>query len=81
MANKKVDVIVKKVNDSVIYVFCDDRARIAKELENISGISSIHIWSDRLDVWVSDPRYDTDEVAQEIQELLTAEVPDVFREP
>jgi hypothetical protein len=53
----------------------------AEELARIEGVEQVLPFASlsKKSVWV-DPRYDIEEVAQEIRELLAQEVPDVFRD-
>lgn len=80
MAKRKKAVHVEVTMHSVIVVTCDDMKMATKEIGLVEGVG----WVDFLDkinfihVHV-DPRYDAQEVAAEIELLLSAEVPDVFR--
>lgn len=82
MAKPKVKILVEcDDNSRHIKVYCDNPTEAVWELKNIEGIQQV-IYSlsfPCISVWC-DPRYDREEIAQEIRDLLTAEVPDAFRE-
>ena len=63
-----------------IHVWTDDPKRAAFEIENVEGVAQALARSIGLISVYLDPRYDTDEVAEEIRILLASEVPDIFRE-
>ena len=50
-----------------------------RDVSSVEGVLTVSLFSSRNSLMVTtDPRYDVSEIAQEIEELLTAEVPDVF---
>jgi len=81
MAKPKKDVIVEVLHNKSIRVWCNNPGQVVTELKTIEGITSILYLSTFGSIHLStDPRYDISEIAQEIEELLTAEVPDVFKD-
>lgn len=78
MAKPKIDVIVNIINLNLLQVFCSDRDNAVREIKSIEGVISAEHLPGCIHVYV-DPRYDTREVRDEIYQLLTASVPDVFK--
>lgn len=68
-----VEVMLKS---KVISIWCDKRHW--NDLTIIEGIEQAFSMNNRLDLYI-DPRYSIDEIANEIEELLSAQVPDVFK--
>ena len=52
----------------------------AKEVKDIEGITWADLLFNTAIMVHTDPRYDVNEIRDEIYELLTAKVPDVFKE-
>lgn len=78
MAKPKRAVVIRKLSVGVLWVYCEHHAEQAAEVGAIEGISAVTIWGDMLWVWV-DPRYDLDEVAAEVEVMLTpVEIPEAF---
>ena len=80
MANPKVahSVITHKRH---IEVYTDDLESSVIEIGGIGGVVVVLLLASISMISVSvDPRYDIEEIAQEIRDLLAAEVPDIFRE-
>jgi hypothetical protein len=79
MAKPKKSVLVQSFVDNSIEIWCDDHIRWTEELMSIEGVSMVTAFPDKLSL-MCDPRYDQGELMQEIEELLTSEIPDVFRD-
>ena len=80
MAKPKRELIVKEIPDNTIHIYCDNPEKVMAEIREIEGVNIVFLTS-TLPVNVKiDPRYDLGEIAEEIRELLSAEVPAVFRE-
>ena len=79
MAKPKVKIKVEIVNDTFITVWAKDAHRHIPDVESIEGVHFASS-SGRLMIIYTDPRYDVNEVAREIEQLLSAEMPEVFRE-
>lgn len=62
----------------MLLIYCDNHANQASEIQSIEGVSSVTIWPTSL--WAHiDPRYDLDEVASEVEEMLApVEIPRAF---
>lgn len=82
MATKKCDVLVKVVANPVqpINVWIDKPTEAATEIMSIEGVTACEVSVNGPLYIMVDPRYDAQEVAGEIRMLLTAEVPDIFKE-
>ncbi len=64
-----------------ILVWTTQPEKEVSEIGNIEGVSNAKMVTARNPIFVTvDPRYDIKEIAAEIERLLTAEVPDVFKE-
>jgi hypothetical protein len=71
-------VIVKALENHNVHIYIDNPEDAVRDIVGIKGV--IYALPGN-PVWVKvDPRYDVQEVADEIEALLTAEVPDVFDE-
>ncbi len=81
MAKAKQEVLVESMSGDGLNIFIDDPEIHLKDIQSIQGVSqvSLSVFS-KFICAVTDPRYNKSEVAQEIRKLLTAEVPQVFRE-
>ena len=77
MAKPKVDVLVKVFASHAIEVWASPKD--TDEIKLGGGITEI-FKSVNGTLIICDPRYDTEEIAQEIRDLLSAKVPDVFKE-
>lgn len=79
MAKPKYDVIiVKSPVTGVLRIYCSNHAQQASEIKSIEGVNLVSIYDDCLSTYV-DPRYDLDEVAAEIENMLTpVEIPEAF---
>lgn len=81
MAKPKVEVIVNIIRVDLIEVFCSDRDNVVVEIAGIEGIIHVsHLAGAGCIHILTDPRYDINELRDEIYQLLTASIPDVFRE-
>lgn len=81
MAKPKRAVVIEEIRAvGVLFIYCDHHVDQAAEVKSIEGISSVIIWEDKLWAYV-DPRYDLDEVAAEVEAMLTpVEIPEAFLE-
>lgn len=82
MAKPKVSVLVQEMPaPNCLSVYCDDLQGVVADINSIEGVASVtcFAFTKFLSV-VCDPRYDRAEIAQEIRDLLTSEVPEVFRD-
>lgn len=77
MAKPKQKVLVKIFAKSSLEVWASSVN--IDEISSIEGILEVHKRTNNAFV-VCDPRYDIKEIAQEVRDLLLAEVPDVFRD-
>lgn len=82
MAKQKRKVFIDVIFSSVgtLIVYCDRPREVISEVAGIEGVRDAFVGFDGRLLVLTDPRYDVQEVITEIEELLTAEVPDVFRE-
>lgn len=79
MAKPKVKVMVNVRSNIIADVYTDNIDEAISEILSIEGVSSASVIVGRISV-ITDPRYDINEIAEEIKELLLSEVPDVFKE-
>jgi hypothetical protein len=82
MAQKTQDVLVLVVGNHVepINIWLDNPTEVISDILSIEGVLTCStINAPPLRVMV-DPRYNTQEVAEEIETLLTADIPDVFKQ-
>lgn len=82
MAKPKIKVLVEVIKNPVepIRIWIDNAKAHLSDIASVEGVSNI--WHDKqnsIKIMI-DKRYDVDEIAQELRELLTAEVPDIFRD-
>ncbi len=63
-----------------IRVWIDNPGDALRDISTIEGIVRCRVCTDGPIRIMVDPRYDTQEIAQEIRDLLAAEVPEVFKE-
>lgn len=80
MAKPKVKVLVKESGSTFLEVYCDDPRQAIQDIMSIEGILDIYYSQLGCIAVGCDPRYDRAEIAQEIKDLLTAEVPAAFME-
>lgn len=82
MATKKmsVSVQVKEGQAFPIRIWVSDPEQHLADCESVEGVAMVNYLSGGPIFIIVDPHYDVQEVAAELEELLTAEVPDVFRE-
>ncbi len=80
MANRKQDFIVKVLSDVSIHVWVDKSASALDTIEGIEGIDAIESEAIGPVVVHVDPRYDSQEIGEEIETLLSVEAPLMFRE-
>lgn len=79
MAELKEKVKVE-VGELTLIVWATNVVQFMSEIETIKGIHSVICYSKNRLFAYPDPRYDIKEIAEEIEQLLLAEVPDIFRE-
>lgn len=81
MAKPKQRFLIKKL-DGHVHLYIDDAGGQVADILMIEGVTGAYIPSHNVNLMLIDidPRYDVSEVAAEIEGLVTAEVPDVFRE-
>ncbi len=82
MAKPKMEVLVAVIANPAeqISVWIDNAKAHLSDIASIEGVKSLRL-VDAAKVRITvDMRYDKSEVAQELRELLTAEVPSIFRE-
>ncbi len=77
MAKPKQEVLVEVFAKSSLEVWASSVN--VDEISSIEGILEVHKRTNNAFV-TCDPRYDIEEIAQEVRDLLLAEVPDVFKE-
>lgn len=79
MAKPRYAVVIKRCYAvRVLYIYCDHHEEQAAEVKSVEGVSGVTIWPEKLWAYV-DPRYDLDEVADEIEVMLTPiEIPEAF---
>jgi hypothetical protein len=81
MAKPKRKTLIKVLPPDNITVWTDEPAKELKLLASIEGVDHINLIGSGNPIYIKiDPRYDLKEVAAEITDLLTAEVPDIFKE-
>jgi hypothetical protein len=79
MAKPKQSVLVNVCSNHNIIVWTDHPERDIKDIAGIEGVTRATIYSGNPIFLSIDPRYSADEIAAEIENLLTAEIPDVFK--
>lgn len=81
MAKLKQKVLVRIRAEALLFVWCDNVANQIADMLSIEGVKSVFTSNSGgfLEVF-TDPRYDTNELAVEIEKLLLAEVPEEFGE-
>lgn len=87
MAKPKQRILIKKfefkgIVTKAVNLYIDDAAGQLADVLTIEGVTEAYVSSHNVNLMLIDvdPRYDLDEVGAEIESLVTAEVPDVFRE-
>jgi hypothetical protein len=82
VATKKQDILVKITANPIeqIKVWIDKPSESITDVLSIEGVSTCRASAGGPLYIMVDPRYDVREVAGEIEALLTAEVPDIFKE-
>lgn len=82
MAKPKTKVLVEIVLNQVepIRIWVSNAKAHLNDIASVEGVTHISLHgSSEVSVMI-DKRYDKNEIAQELRELLTAEVPSIFRE-
>ena len=80
MAKPKQANLVKVIPPHTVHVWTDDPRTRLFDIENIEGVNEVMLALHNPIYAFVDPRYDIDEVAEEIRTLLASEVPESFRE-
>lgn len=79
MAKPKQTFLVEEYSNTIA-IWANNPVIDFIEIKRIEGVSTILMLDGNPIRVCVDPRYDQKEVAEEIRELLAAEVPDVFKE-
>jgi hypothetical protein len=79
MAKPKRKLTIRKHSDTMFWVYYIDPAIAIQAISTIEGVRYTGMEDVAVDVWIN-PLYDIDEIIQEIEDLLLAEVPNVFKE-
>jgi hypothetical protein len=80
MAKPKQETLVEEYQDS-ISVWTNEPLKEVEAISNIEGVNAALVTSTGNPIYVYvDPRYSAAEIADEIRALLTADVPDIFKE-
>jgi hypothetical protein len=80
MAKLKQETLVEEYQDS-ISVWTNEPLKEVETISNIEGVDTALIAGGTNPIYVYvDPRYSVAEIADEIRVLLTADVPDIFKE-
>ena len=78
MANRKQDVVVKLLSDKGIQLWADTASDVFKDIKDIEGVEYVQVRS-IMPIFISiDPRYSAVDIAKEIKQLLSSEVPKAF---
>jgi len=87
MAKPKISNLVEVLNatatmgSSVLHIWCDNPGQVIAEIARLEGIDNTMLFSNGKMIRATiDPRYDAEEIAQEIRDLLAADVPEAFKE-
>lgn len=80
MAKPNQDILVKELVSGSIHVYVDNPEKEVEDIKAIEGVSNALIVSGPPIFVRIDPRYNQNQVAQEIREFLAGEIPDIFRE-
>ena len=81
MANRKQDVLVEVIDGGVgrtIHVWVDDLKRSVSEIESIEGVAHAAVRSIGFISVDVDPRYDVNEVAEEITKLFSPKATETY---
>lgn len=78
MAKPKRDVVIRIVA-GVPHVWCDKHQDYASRIQEIEGVEWVGQDPGHLLVFLS-PRYDSDDITNEIREIILGKVPDIFLE-
>ena len=82
MAKPKTNLIINPHhNVGLIDIWCDNPTEVLREISQIEGVVNVAYFKHggNISAYI-DPRYDIDEIAQEIKDLLSSEIPDVFKD-
>ncbi len=80
MAKPKVKFLVNVLPSKTIEIWVSEPEIAFLKIRVIEGVSQVNLYPDRAMHAFADPRYDIEEVAEEIRTLLSSEAPDIFRE-
>lgn len=78
MAKQKKEVVIKVIHGGSIQIWANNLS--VEDVMSIEGITNV--LSSKTLPWTAyaDARYDAQEIAKELEELLEASIPDIFRE-
>lgn len=82
MAKPKQKILIEVFHrGGEMHIWSSDKEQDATTIKDIEGVDAVFTRQtmNLISVYV-DPRYDINEIATEIEALLTAEVPPIFRE-
>ncbi len=79
MAKPKQNTLVKVNPPDSIHVYTSQPEKEIAGIRAIEGVNSIIFISNPIFVY-TDPHYNVNEIAEEIKDVLTVNIPDVFRE-
>lgn len=82
MAKPKKSVLVKVIGNPVepIEVWINNASLHLSDIASIEGVRNVYLDGETKVKVTIDARYNIDEIAQELRELLAAEVSDIFKE-
>ena len=80
MAKPKQATLIRAYTSNRITVWTNEVSRVIEEISEVEGINLVVSGNGSAIFLYTDPRYDVDEIADEIRLLLSSEVPSVFRE-
>lgn len=80
MATKKQETIIKTSTDGMC-IWTSFPEKVISEIREVEGVEQVFLINGVNPLFVyTDPRYDIQEISQEIEALLASEVPDVFKD-
>lgn len=83
MAKPNKKVLVRIVGDPVfpVEVWVNNPISVIDDIKSIEGVNTVSFINGNPILVSVDPRYEIEDIAREIEGLLAAEVPDVFKNP
>lgn len=79
MAKPKVQVLVKIRTSTIMDVYTNEIKKSVSDVLSIEGVLCADCIAGRIST-IIDPRYDIQEIADEIKILLMSDVPDIFQD-